>query len=177
MTPIQIMIDIETLGVTAGAAILEIAAATFRFEDASDGWDWFHVEIDLLRSLAAGMTVDAGTAAWLLKTGFAGNLRGRPLGNAIAALQVWLGERATDGVTVWAWGMDFERKMIEGACLAVKMEFPWSYFRSADARTVWNMAFPGKRHGPRKHRAKEDVMDQIIDLRAAFSNLPSPTNA
>jgi hypothetical protein len=170
MKPLQIMIDIETLGVTPGSAILEIAAATFTFEDA-EGWEWFNVEIDLLSSLAAGLTADAGTAAFHLKNGFAGHLRGQALGRAMIALTAWMNERAATLDRVWAWGMDFERKMIEGACRALKMDFPWKYSRSADARTVWNIAFPGKPHAPRKHRAKDDVIDQIIDLRTAVSQL------
>jgi hypothetical protein len=164
------MIDIETLGLTPGAAILEIAAATFTFEDA-EGWEWFNVEIDLLSSLAAGMTVDAETAAFHLKNGFAGHLRGQPLGRAMVGLHAWMNERAGALDRVWAWGMDFERTMIEAACAAVEMELPWKFYQGADARTVWDLVFPGKKHAARKHRAKDDVIDQIIDLRTAVSQL------
>lgn len=164
------MIDIETLGVTPGSAILEIAAATFTFEDA-EGWEWFLVEIDLLSSLAAGLTADGETAAFHLKNGFAGHLRGQALGRAMIALTAWMNERAATLDRVWAWGMDFERTMIETACAAVEMELPWKFSRGADARTVWNLAFPGKKHAPRKHRAKDDVIDQIIDLRTAVGQL------
>jgi hypothetical protein len=165
----HVMVDIETLGTTPGAAVLEIAAATFSFDGEKDD-KLFTVEIDLLSSLAAGLTVEKETAAWHLSKDYPGHLRGKPLRAALIELSAWLGAHAP-AASVWAWGMDFERSMLEAAFAAVGLPLPWPYYRGLDARTVWASAYPNEKHGPRKHRAADDVTDQIIDLREAMATL------
>jgi len=165
----NVMIDIETLGTKPGSAVLEIAAATFE-QEGGGPLEWFAVEIDLLSCLACGLTVDTGTAAWHLAQGYTGNLRGQPLAEAVMRLHVWMRDKAAIA-TVWAWGMDFERSMIEAACAAVQSALPWHYYQGADARTIWNVAFPGGKAAKRKHRAADDVAAQITDLQVAIKEL------
>lgn len=163
----HVMIDIETLGIKPGSAILEISAATFTLGEGGP-LDWFGVEIDLLSSLACGLVTDRETAAWHLKQNTVAHLRGRPLRESAIRLAGWLAER---GCVVWAWGMDFERAMLEAAFAAVGLGLPWDFYHGRDARTIWDLAFPGVKHPPRKHTAREDVGDQIRDLNAAVAKL------
>ncbi len=163
------MVDIETVGVRPGSAILELAAAEFVPDTGEILREW-SAAIDLLDSAAAGMTIDPETARWHLRHAYAGTLRGEPLFRVLNALDVFL-HITTEEITVWAWGIDFERSMIEAACEAARLPLPWKYWQSRCARTVWDMAFPKTRRSAPAHRAAEDVRAQISDLAAAIRTL------
>jgi hypothetical protein len=51
------------------------------------------------------------------------------------------------------------------------MPLPWEFWKSRDARTAWDMAFPGQKHAPRPHRALADCHATLADLTAALRRL------
>jgi hypothetical protein len=171
----HIMIDLETAGLTPGSAILEIAAVAFHipsFQPCPRA-GYYHVRVDLLDSLARGFRTDSDTAAFHLRQeGLAedpATLRGLSVHDALTGLLQFI--RRTTPSHVWAWGMDFERNMLEAAFKKTGLPFPWHYTASMDARTVWNLAFT-KPHPKRPHRALDDCHAQIRDLADAYSTLP-----
>lgn len=131
----RVMIDIETLGLTAGSAILSIGAVRF---DESDVWDEFYQEISLESCQEAGLTIDAGTLEWWLDqddsvaevlTG------GKRLGNVLGKLVLYYG----DADEVWANSPAFDCELIEEACRTVDTRAPWGYSEKRDVRTVRNL--------------------------------------
>jgi len=164
------MLDIETLGITPGSIVLEIAAASFK----PDGTIKFsiHHRIDILDSLAHGLTADPETCKWHQQRRT--NIHtpepaAVTLWHAMSSLRMFIDlEKPT---TIWAWGMDFERAHLQHLAHLIAQPLPWPYYKSADARTVWNLAFPGKKPERRPHTALEDVHAQIADLTAARTHL------
>lgn len=165
---VEVMLDIETLGTTPGSAILEIAAATFHPIDGTIVRE-FETRISLLDSIAQGFSVDPDTAAWHLRRLSAIDPYGPSVWQALCRLRLWLDEAGP--IPIWAWGMDFERAMLQAAYHRIHAPLPWKYHHGNDARTVWNLAFPGKHRPARDHNALADVRDQIRDLTQARNHL------
>jgi len=168
------MLDIETLGITPGSIVLEIAAATF--DPTGIVLHEFHHRIDVLDSLASGLTADVDTCKWhqARRTDIhAPEPRPVTLWHAMSALRMFIDMHRP--FNVWAWGMDFERAHLEHLSKLIAQPLPWPYFKSADARTVWNLAFPGEKPQRRRHTALADVRDQIRDLTDARDHLHHKT--
>lgn len=161
--PVRVMLDIETLGLAPGSAILEISARTFSVATGQLGHPCT-LEIDLLDSIACGFSVDQETAQWHLAKSYAGHLRGKPVRLAMESLASWLA--ITKPAEVWAWGIDFERSHLSAACRRVDLdpETLWPYYASRDARTLWHTVFPTEKPTPKIHRAEEDVAIQCRDI-------------
>lgn len=169
----DLMLDIETLGTRPGCAILEIAASGFIPGRPDPVGPRFYAKIDLLDSLAHGLTACGETAAWHLSKRYLGSLRGESLSGALRRFSAFIA-RHYPGRPVWAWGMDFERKILEPAVAAVSLPMPWEYRLSCDARSFFTLAFgPHAKRPPRFHRASADVDSAIRDLAAALAALSS----
>lgn len=164
------MIDIETLGIAPGAAVLEIAAAEFDPGTGEILREWIS-KIDLLDSLRLGFTVDAETAAFHLRNHYAGDLRGGTLWRCLNALDVFLHLESED-ITVWAWGKDFEAKHFERMLAVAGMPALWHYAKLHCARDEWIRAFGERRPAARTHEALADVRAQVADLVAAMKHEP-----
>jgi hypothetical protein len=163
------MVDIETVGLAYGAGIVEIAAAEFDPETGRIFRAW-SADIDPLDPPRHGLTSDPDTLAFHAKKGtrFTGT---STLWRALNELDVFLHLHTEDDLEVWAWGADFEAMHLKANCAALSLPFPWPYYRTRDARTVWELAFPGVRHPTRPHRASLDVAAQVRDLTQALSHL------
>lgn len=156
------MIDIETLGLVPGSAIIEIAAAEFCLETGEILRETV-AKIDLLDSVRLGFTVDAYTAEFHLRNGYSGSLRGCTLFRALHELDMFL-HHNTEDVTVWAWGKDFEAKHFEGMLDMMRMPPLWHYARLHCARDEWIRVFGDRRPAKRQHDALADVRAQVGDL-------------
>lgn len=134
----NVMLDIETLGVTPGAIILSIGAVEF---DESNLGDVFHMGINWEDSVKQGMHVDASTAMWwigqsqeaqqaLMKiTGGALQLN-VVLSKFAAAFKDWKNKR------LWCNGAAFDIPIMVAAHKKVNMIVPWKYSNEMDMRTV-----------------------------------------
>jgi hypothetical protein len=163
------MLDIETGGLEAPAAILEIAAAEFNPGTGEILRAW-HSEIDALDCARCGLHLDAATAGFHLKNGFQGHLRGSTLWRALNQLDMFL-HLSQESIEVWAWGLDFETAHLKAAAAAAGCIMPWRYWEGRCARTAWKLAFPTENPPTRPHRAELDVAAQVRDLTRALANL------
>jgi hypothetical protein len=156
------MIDIETLGLESGSAILEVAAAEFDPATGEVLREW-EGRIDLLDSIRLGLRVDAETAEFHLRKNYQGTLRGSTNHRVLSGLDEFLHARSED-VSVWAWGKDFEAKHFE--CVLGRLGFQplWDFRKLHCARDSWILRFGQDKPRPRRHTAAEDVRDQIRDL-------------
>ena len=72
--------------------------------------------------------------------------------------------RQHNPVHIWIQGPDFDRPILESFHQQFGAALPWDYWRIRDARTAWNLAFPGVKHAPRPHSALGDCTATLHDL-------------
>ena len=172
MKDASLFIDLETLGTTPASVITEIGAVAFHRGDFST-LDTFESHLDIPSQIVAGRTLSAATIDFHRKHGslpveWAGSNREAPQ-DALDRFRIFV--RNVKPRRVWIWGADFDRPAIEDVLSSINRGLPWHFGITRDARTVWDMAFPDVRHDPRPHRAFEDCMASIRDLRNALAEL------
>lgn len=128
----RIMIDIETLGLSPGSAVLSLGAV--RFNESGLG-DEFHREIDLGSCQDAGLTIDARTLEWWMEQDESVSeilTGGERLPDVLTAFT----EYYADAVEVWANSPSFDCEVLEAAYDAVGMTEPWGFRDERDVRTL-----------------------------------------
>lgn len=128
----RVMVDIETLGLEPGVAILSIGAV--RFDTGGIG-DTFEVNVDLESCEAAGLEIDANTLSWWLDQDEAAQhvlTGGMELGKAL-----WqFSEFYRPANEIWAYSPAFDCAILEAAYDAAGMSSPWTYKDQRDCRTL-----------------------------------------
>lgn len=152
------MIDIETLGLEPGAAILSIGAVTFSESGLGDP---FYEEVSLPSCQSAGLEIDAGTLDWWLNQSDQVNsvlTGGQPLEEVLAEFTAWL--PATDR-EIWANSPSFDCAILEAAYQAVGREAPWTYEDKRDVRTIKSLPIaPDLEMEGNEHDALDDAKYQ-----------------
>jgi hypothetical protein len=172
----RVMVDIETLGLHPGAAILSIGAVQFTKEGLGDT---FYREISLTSCQDVGLEIDAETLDWWLNQDDAVNgiiTGGGNLYHVLKAFNDWYPE----GAEVWANSPAFDCKLLEAAYDAVHLDEPWSFHDERDVRTLKslpcaaNVEMDGDEHhalDDAKHQARfvaatlrilEDARKQVV---------------
>jgi hypothetical protein len=133
---VRVMVDIETLGLERGAAILSIGAVEFIPGGLGDE---FYREISLESCQDAGLHIDAGTLDWWLSQddAVAGVLTGGdPLPDVLEAFNAWYPD---DAAEVWSNSPSFDCEILEDAFDAVGLTEPWGFGDERDVRTLWSL--------------------------------------
>ena len=167
---IRVMTDCETLGLLPGCAILSIGACTFG-PGVNVGRQRFHVRVDLLSCLMAGLTIDPATVEWWREQSEEARRaltdgERIPLDHALGQLsEFW---RTTGAEEIWANGPVADVAWLEAAYRAVGEEAPWPYRAVRDYRTLWSLVgVPAQleRCSPAlAHDALEDAIAQACDM-------------
>jgi len=169
-TTTRVMIDIETLGIEPGAAILSIGACTF---DRDGVGETVHVSVDLESCQERGLTIDADTLQWWLgqdepaRDALTG---GVPLATALSELRDFLDTNDYD--ELWANSPKFDMTHLEAAYDALGWTIPWEFFRLRDVRTVQSL--PGAvelEHDGTAHDALDDAVHQARGVAATLREL------
>ena len=173
----NVMIDIETLGLTPGSSILSIGAAYFTTNEKFNDVRFyspipdFYVTIDRYSCIALGLIEDSNTISWWNKQSaearadaFSGTdiivsalLK---LSSYIKDLENGLGHK----VIVWANGANFDFPLLEAAYNLALLPIPWRYhnvrcYRTLKAlATVDETSFQGV-----KHNALADAKHQAVN--------------
>ncbi|WP_197425373.1 3'-5' exonuclease [Halobacterium sp. CBA1126] len=167
------MVDIETLGLEPGSAILSIGAVEFTADGLGDE---FHREISLKSCQAAGLEIDAGTLEWWLSQDDAvtGVLAGGgELGPVLNAFYNWY----PDGAEVWANSPSFDCRHLEAAFDAVGMTEPWEYYDERDVRTLKSLPIAANvEMDGNEHDALDDAKHQARFAAATLRNLDHATS-
>lgn len=164
------MVDIETAGLSYGSAIIQIAAAEFDPATGTILREW-STPVSLVDCNRHSLGTDPDTLSFHKRHGTSFD-QGIDLWRALNTLYVFLHLHSDDEIEVWAWGLDFETLHLKAASEAVGFtEMPWKYWQGRDARTVWNLAFPGEKPAKRPHDAAQDVRQQVADLSKALTHL------
>ena len=158
----RVMVDIETLGLERGAAIISIGACRF---SPRIGWerDEFYTEISIESNQAHGLHVDPETMEWWeQQDADLAPLDGdADLDVALEDFRAWLGEPDE----LWANSPKFDMSMLEAGYEAIGSDVPWAYYQLRDVRTVRNL--PGavelQMHGD-EHHALDDARHQADEI-------------
>ena len=159
---IDLLIDLETLDTNPTAVVTEMVWARFNPSKTKES-----IEGEVFtgfpcpwNQIAAGRTIDPSTITWHLNGGTLKRDGADHLPNLLHSLR----EDANDVRYVWTWGSDFDAPILKSLFQQAGMELPWKYYQVKDARTAWDLAFPGERPEKRSHHAEDDVKASIRDL-------------
>lgn len=167
----SILLDLETLDTKPSSIVTEIAVMAFD-RATLEVQDWIVLHPDFFAQLAMGRTHTADTIDFHRRNGTLPTLDVQtPLHVCLAYLTVFFD--TWKPARVWIQGTCFDRPIIESLCDAHHMPMPWNFSISRDARTIYDAAFPGKRHAKRPHKALEDCQATLADLGAALRELQS----
>jgi len=134
----NVMLDLETLGITPGSIVLSIGAVEFNETNLGQT---FHMGIFVESSVEAGMQCDASTAMWWISqseeaqkailnmTADAATLTS-VLHRFSDAFPDWKSKR------IWANGAAFDFPILAAAYKKVGMVIPWRYSNEMDMRTI-----------------------------------------
>lgn len=156
----RIMIDLETLGLTPGAALLEIGIV-----DIDDPGHAMHLAIDDEMGIR-----DPDTEAWWEARGGRNALEGVErvdLRGALARTVLEFGKADE----LWAFGVSFDVPLLQASFALAGVEWPWDYHGFRCSRTVIETAKDlGWAQPDRQtaHSALPDAIAQAEDLRSAL---------
>lgn len=156
---LDVMIDIETLSLSANAAIIQIAAKPFRLDgnevilgtdkNGKDVCDEFTIDIDATSCAMYGFDFDKCTIEWWRKNVPANeHFKSVHYACCIAfalesfadALTSWKEVTGSDEIVVWSQGSDFDIAVLRNAFRVVfgnEDKLPWKYNNVRDARTYF----------------------------------------
>jgi len=166
----RVMIDIETLGIEPGAAILSIGACTF---DTDGVGETVEVSVDLESCQDRGLEIDADTLKWWLGQDDAARdvlTGGAALPTALSELRHFLDTNDYD--ELWANSPKFDMEHLEAAYDALDWPTPWEFFRLRDVRTVTEL--PGAvelEQDGTEHDALDDAVHQAREVAATLREL------
>ena len=160
----NVMLDLETTGVSAGCCILSIGAC------ALDLHDNFYVKVNLASCYERGLKDLPSTIAWWEKQdpvakeeAFSGV---DMLEIALINFSSWFNKVSRGKAKIWGNGADFDLPILGAAYEACGMEKPWKPYNGRCFRTIKNLypdVIPNAFRGI-KHNAYEDAKNQAIHL-------------
>lgn len=176
----DIMLDLETVGSSAGCGILSIGAVAFDYHEQKLG-DTFDVVVRRNSCLMAGLREDEDTLKWWKKQSPAARhvleLAEDPdnsleLREALNEFNEYLSDFGSPrDVCVWANGADFDLPIIIHAYKAVGLEPGWKFFNHRCFRTLKNNPYYNTTPPPRNgvaHNALDDAVAQAEHAMAIF---------
>lgn len=178
----DIMIDLETLGLTPDAVVLSLGAVVFDPHTSTQG-PTFYVEFTnfLERQTDQGRTIDPGTVLWWMQQSQGARevfqpretdaTRCSPLFGA-SAFSAFVKENGCD--RVWAKDPDFDVVILRSFYNSINRgeAFPFKYSAGRSVRTVLDMPFAKlKDRPPVAHNALADAIQQATDIQEAFACL------
>lgn len=176
--PIDVMLDIETMGTRPGAAIASIGARSF---GAGADIRPFAVTVQLRGQHVYGLHLDADTVLWWLAQDDAARAairsdRAATLPEALQCFSRWVEDLrgpAARPIRLWCNGPDFDAALLGFAYHAVGQRTPWHYREVRCLRTLLDLAGVDPRAFPPrvKHDALEDARAQAAAAELALRTL------
>lgn len=163
----DVMLDIETLGVSANCIILTVGAAKFNPNTLSAPIANFYMRLDIDEQQQMNRCSEADTVDWWLKQDDAVRAEAFDPDNRvdIATALAELSAFIKGSSCVWAQGPQFDMVILEHLYQQYGMPVPWRYSRVRDSRTlfaVWDDLRDIDPEG--KHNALVDCHNQIIGV-------------
>lgn len=171
----HVMLDLETLGTVADAAIMSIGAVRFDLESNKIDDGGFYASVSIDSNLEHKRRVQEDTLIWWMKQGEAAqgvfHECKQTLRPALTDLAEWF---VDDDCYVWSNGADFDLPMISHAFVSVGVPTPWKFNNSRCFRTYKNL--PGAKNVKvpftgTKHNALFDAVHQAQTAQAIYAKL------
>lgn len=175
-SPVDLMIDIETMGNTPGAAILSIGAVFIKDGKLAEE---FYEHIDLESCLENGLKMDAGTVQWWMKQSDEARAaicveKGSNIITVLCQFHNWVQECTGEAsVQVWGNASTFDVVLMEEAFRKIGCEIPWKFYSHRCYRTLKNL-FPGVTKPENTgihHHALHDAKWQALHLIAILEHI------
>lgn len=180
----DIMIDLETAGTEANAAILTIGMVDFSlagdsYESATRAEFYVRVVPESYDQCAPHLfSVSFSTMKWWMRSVSEGaraeawpdarDTNAVSVLTAIRKAHVWLKERCDNKTRVWAQGIDFDMRILSHAFKTAKLDVPWHFAKQVDLRTYFTLKGTTLRQagqrGGNSHSAIEDCRNQVSAL-------------
>jgi len=191
---IDIMLDLETMGVGISPAIMEIAAVVFDPEgNTQDIEHHFHSGVTLASSVMSGLKITDSTIDFWRKQSDAAKqsmYSSQTTGNELLGVALewffeWIGELKAefkdDDIRLWGNGILADNLWLYSACEAVGIDFSSnvSHWEHSDFRTLMETCEAVTGVNPKKeldfvgvqHNPVDDCIHQIKCVQAAFAEL------
>lgn len=153
----RVMLDLETLGLDPGCAIISLGAAAF---DEDGVGETFYRSISLQSCDEAGLEIDAGTLEWWL--GQDDNAREALTGGEeLTEVLHEFAQFYDDAEEIWANAPSFDCEILSAAYDAAKAPVPWEFYEERCFRTLKNL--PGAvelEQDGTEHDALDDAVHQ-----------------
>lgn len=178
VSPLHVMVDLETLGNGNDAAIVAIGAVQFSLVDLKFERKGFYVTVDPESSQHYGLKIDAPTVKWWLRPELAEARQqtffdavGLDLPSALMGFAEWLPTK--DQLSgLWGNGATFDNVILRNAYNACHVPVPWSFRVDKCFRTL-NQMFPlvGADRKGTAHNALDDARNQTDHLLAIWERI------
>lgn len=180
MKEVDVMVDLETLGTSAGCVVLSIGAIAFYPKEQQLGRTFYHV-INQLSCAEVGLFADSDTVDWWNKQSLDArevfyqaqdpntSLR---LGDVLTRFETFIKNVEAD-VRIWGNGADFDLPILGKAYLLSNREIPWKPWNGRCYRTLKNLS-PETEAPEREgvhHHALDDAKFQARHALALFRDL------
>jgi hypothetical protein len=168
MTMKHTMVDLETLGTGARAAILSIGAVKFNSKGLGEE---FYSVIDMETCQQAGLTITMDTIVWWMqqeeqaRAAFTEKHK-TSLFQGLKDFATFLGPDAKN-MKVWGNGASFDNVILAEAYNAVNLDLPWKFWNDRCYRTMNNMfgrSIPMDDREGTYHNALDDAINQAHHL-------------
>jgi hypothetical protein len=173
----DVMLDLETMGLLPGSAIVAIGAVAFDAQTGAMG-ETFYAGVALQSSLDVGLIVDGDTMQWWLKQGDAARA---PIAHAQDSLEYALKAfaqfvaRVGAHAKVWGNGAAFDNTLLAYAYRNLRRPLPWNFRNDRCYRTLKTM-YPEiviEREGV-QHHALDDAISQAKHLVRILAHMRQP---
>lgn len=175
---LDIMLDMETAGISEDSAILDICMVPFTTIGADTGIKPFYAAIDLTSCFFAGMSFDADTQRWWIKQHPKAKMaiikhEKRSIESATRDSFEWLESLCQRyDVHMWCRGLNFDIPKYEYLVRRfVEKPVPYKYWNLKDARTychTFDIKKSDSEFEGTPHCSIDDCMFQIKQVQAAY---------
>jgi len=175
---IDVMIDIETLGINPDSVVLTIGAIKFRKDEdlkSLDSYETFYVKIDQNSCTEIGCKVDPKTVDWWNKQSVESRYEAIEsddritIREALIKLSKWL---KGDNI-IWANSPSFDCVILENVYKKCKLDIPWKFWLIRDCRTLFDLTGITKNDLPNNHQhhALYDCYSQLTGVIKGYKKI------
>lgn len=169
----KVMVDLETLGLTADAVIMSIGAVQFDLDGGIDE-KAFYASVSIDSNLELGRKINESTLIWWTEqSAEARKVFTEPkvmLASALHDFAEWFPE----GAEIWSNGASFDIPILEHAYKQLDLETPWKFWDSRCVRTYRNLPGASRVAKPKPsvaHNALSDAIAQVMHVQAIHKEL------
>ena len=173
----DVMLDLETLGVSSNAAVVAIGAVAMNLNQLLVLDEKFYITINLESAMANGGVVDASTILWWMGQSAEAREATFPqppyaanqldIRAALHEFSGWLGllDRENKHIGIWGDGAAFDNVILANAYVNCGLKPPWGYASNRCFRTMKSL-YPDVPWGVNDlpHHALADATNQAVHL-------------